>query len=236
MTAGADPLRGPEDAPSRDRRLLAAHAGGDPEAFGELVRLHQARLWAVAVRTLGDREEAADALQEALVSAYRGAAGYRGEAAVTTWLHRIVVNACLDRLRRARARPTSPMPAAEPASPRDEHAAAEARIDVHAALARLPEHQRAALVLVDLHDLPVAEAAEVLGVAVGTVKSRCARGRAALAGILLAGNPTRIPDVAAHGAVAPGTQGSAPGAGTPADGNLHADTPTRDHALGRDRT
>lgn len=191
----ADRADGADWADRDDRDLLTAHADGDPDAFGELVRRHRDRLWAVAVRTLGDREEAADALQEALVSAYRHAGSYRGEAAVTTWLHRIVVNACLDRVRRARARRTDPLPPTDVPDPRDDHAATEARLDVRAALARLPEHQRVALVLVDLHELTVAEAAQVLGVAEGTVKSRCARGRAALALALRPGNPAPDADV-----------------------------------------
>src|ERR1700704_6543612 len=89
---------------------MHAHATGDPDAFTEVVRRHRDRLWAVALRTVGDREEAADALQDALVSAYRSADRFRGDAAVTTWLHRIVVNACLDRVRRRQARPTVPLP------------------------------------------------------------------------------------------------------------------------------
>ena len=109
-----------------DTALLDEHAAGDPEAFGELVRRHRDRLWAVAVRTLGDREEAADAVQDAFVSALRasaaeersGAAAFRGEAAVTTWLHRIVVNACIDRMRRRAVRPTDPLPPLEVADPR----------------------------------------------------------------------------------------------------------------------
>ncbi|WP_426564227.1 RNA polymerase sigma factor SigM [Angustibacter sp. McL0619] len=167
-----------------DADLLAAHVQGDAEAFAELVRRHQNRLWAVAVRTVGDRELAADAVQDALISAYRRAASYRGEAAVTTWLHRIVVNACLDLLRRQAARPTVALPEQEPADRRDSHASTEVAVDVQAALSTLPEHQRLALVLVDMHGLSVSEAAEVLGVAEGTIKSRCARGRAALAPLL----------------------------------------------------
>jgi len=128
---------------------------------------------------MGDREDAADALQDALLSAYRAADRFRGDSAVTTWLHRIVVNACLDRIRRQRARPTQPLPEVDttvaPAPDRD------MRIDVEAALAQLPVEQRAALVLVDVQGYPVSEAAEMLGVAEGTIKSRCARGRARLA-------------------------------------------------------
>ncbi len=193
------PVVADEDGPRTDHQLIADHVAGDPTAFAELVTRHRDRLWAVAVRTLGDHDEASDALQDALVSAFRGAAGFRGEAAVTTWLHRVVVNACLDRLRRRAARPTLPMPDAEPADRRDDHRATEIRLDVRAALARLPEHQRQALVLVDMHGLSVAEAAAVLQVAEGTVKSRCSRGRAALAPLLRpvagAGNLTAVRDV-----------------------------------------
>ncbi|MFY9916668.1 MAG: sigma-70 family RNA polymerase sigma factor, partial [Nocardioidaceae bacterium] len=90
--------------------MLAAHVAGDPDAFSELVRRHRDRLWAVALRTTGDREDASDALQDGLVSAFRRAETFRGDAQVTTWLHRIVVNACLDRMRRRRTRPTVPLP------------------------------------------------------------------------------------------------------------------------------
>ena len=87
-----------------DRQLLNAHVAGDPDAFNQLFQRHRDRLWAVALRTLKDPEEAADALQEAMISAFRRADTFRGDAQVTTWLHRIVVNACLDRIRRNRVR------------------------------------------------------------------------------------------------------------------------------------
>ncbi|MFD9688462.1 RNA polymerase sigma factor SigM [Kitasatospora sp. NPDC059146] len=172
-----------------DATLLARHVAGDQEAFGLLVNRHRDRLWAVALRTLGDREEAADALQDALVSAFRAAAGFQGRSAVTTWLHRIVVNACLDRARRSATRRTTPLDedpqrldrlvgSAEPAD--SPVVRAEVQRELTAALAELPPEQRAALVLVDMQGYPVAEAAELLGVPVGTVKSRCARGRARL--------------------------------------------------------
>ena len=136
----------------------------------------------MALRTTGDREEAFDALQDALLSALRGARAFRGEAAPSTWLHRIVVNAGLDRLRRRAARPTAPLRSElDPAHPSDGVAAASTRLDVQAALAVLPEPQRVAVVLVELEEIPVAEVAQLLGVPEGTVKSRCARGRLALA-------------------------------------------------------
>ncbi|WP_409484177.1 RNA polymerase sigma factor SigM [Arsenicicoccus dermatophilus] len=165
-----------------DRALMAAHLAGDPDAFGEIYRRHRDRMWAVAMRTCNDRELAADAVQDAFVAAFRRAGSYRGEAAVTTWLHRIVVNACLDRLRRLK--PTSELPELDLADGRDEHASLEVALDVREALERLPDGQRLALVLVDMHGLSVAEAAQVLDVAEGTIKSRCARGRTAMAGLL----------------------------------------------------
>lgn len=176
-----------------DRTLLQAHVDGDRQAFGELARRHRDRLWGVAMRTLRDREEAADAVQDALVSAMRNAASFRGEAAVSTWLHRVVVNACLDRLRRERVRPRIPLGDLEVAARTDAHAELEIRLDLHAALSRLPEAQRAAIVLVDLLDWSVAEAAAELGVAEGTVKSRCSRGRTELARLL----QDRLPEAGA---------------------------------------
>ncbi len=177
-----------------DRELLQAHVDGDTEASDALFTRHRDRLWAVALRTTGHREDAADALQDALVAAHRRAASYRGEAAVTTWLHRIVVNACLDRIRRARVRAADPLPddledhppraAGAPRGPEEQLLAREQRDRVLAALAALPAEQRACLVLVDMEARPVAEVAEILEVPVGTVKSRCARGRARLAALL----------------------------------------------------
>jgi len=160
-----------------DADLLAGHVDGDPDAFGELFRRHRDRMWAIALRTMGDPEEAADALQDALLSAFRRAGSFRGEAAVTTWLHRIVINACLDRIRRRAVRPTVPL--VDQALP-DPNADREVGLDVAAALTQIPAEQRAALVLVDMQGYSVEEAAAILDVPTGTVKSRCARGRARL--------------------------------------------------------
>jgi len=213
--AGSGPAAGVRGAARRgpgepsDAELLRSHLAGDSEAFGTLFLRHKDRLWAVALRTVCDPEDAADALQEAMISAFRRAGDFRGESAVTTWLHRIVVNASLDRLRRRQTRSISwsgdqdalealagqgargGSPAAGPpvagvtgqaagAAPADAAAAIETRLDVDAALRMLPAEQRASLVLVDMMGYSVAETAEILGVSQGTVKSRCARGRARL--------------------------------------------------------
>src|ERR1700748_912624 len=98
-------MSGPAPGEPTDATLLRLHVHGDPEAFGVLFKRHSGRLWAVALRISCDPDDAADALQEAMISAFRRAADFRGESAVTTWLHRIVVNASLDRLRRRAARP-----------------------------------------------------------------------------------------------------------------------------------
>lgn len=219
----------PVDPPT-DEELLHAHVAGDPDAFATLFRRHRDRLWAVALRTTGDREDAADGLQEAMLSAHRAAARFRGEAAVTTWLHRIVVNACVDRLRRRQANPTVPLPGQtedadrwhigrrEPAAPVVDH---DTAMVVRQALAQLPYDQRAALVLVDLQGYSVAEVADMMGVAEGTIKSRCSRGRTRLAVLLghlratsdSTGNQIGAPHVGPDASSHSGTSEAAPTGG-----------------------
>jgi RNA polymerase sigma-70 factor (ECF subfamily) len=224
------------DAP--DEVLLARHVAGDPNAFGELVRRHRDRLWAVALRTLGDREEAADAVQDALVSAFRAAHTFQGKSAVTTWLHRITVNACLDRARKAASRKTAPVDDTERLEqllePHESAAAPAERNDLHRqlldALATLPPDQRAALVLVDMQGYPVAEAARVLDVPTGTVKSRCARGRAKLLPLLTHLRPENTSAGTQPGEGRNRTQGtSVPPAAGPRDGSAR-DTGSSDSA------
>lgn len=206
-----------------DAELLALHVDGDPGAFGELFARHRDRLWAVALRTMGNPEDAADGLQEGMIAAFRRAGSFRGESAVTTWLHRVVVNACLDRLRAMKVRRAEALPddleeRADRGSlvsstdaeldPAELTVADERRRLVIDALRTLTPDQRAALVLVDMEGYPVAEAAAMLGVAEGTVKSRCFRGRARLAPLL--------------GILAPSSDGSSLAGNAP----VPADVPT----------
>ena len=175
-----------------DAHLLASHVGGDDQAFAILMERHADRLWSLAMRVMNNPEDAADALQDAMISAFRRAGDFRGDAAVTTWLHRIVLNACFDRLRRIAARRAEPLPAdiersADLISSDDPEAAAVRSgiaDEVTRALGRIGADQRAALVLVDLEGYSMDEAARILGCAPGTVKSRCSRGRARLAVLL----------------------------------------------------
>ncbi len=194
---------GPSDA-----ELLSLHVGGDPRAFSLIVERHRDRLWAVALRTTGDPEDAADALQEALISAFQRASQFRGESAVTTWLHRIVVNASLDRLRRRAVRSTVPLPDDDTKAgralidPTDLLGQREDQIAIASALAALPADQRDAILLVDVEGWSVDEAAAMLNCPPGTIKSRCSRGRAKLAVALAhlrnsprAGNQDGVPPV-----------------------------------------
>ncbi len=170
-----------------DAELLAAHVAGDRNAFSVLLTRHYDYLWQVARRTSYSHEDAGDALQEALLSAHRRASTFREDAAVRSWLHSIVVNACLDRIRRNRVRATVPLfedDSRDMRTTRDPIHDTEITLDVESALFALPPEQRAAVVAVDVEGLSVREAAQRLGIPEGTVKSRCARARSRLAILL----------------------------------------------------
>lgn len=163
-----------------DIELLQAHVRGQRHAFAELLRRHNDHLWQTALRASYTREDAADSLQDALLSAHRRAASFRAEAEVRSWLHAIVVNACLDRIRRNKTRRAfslSPETMPEPGDDRDEMAELEMSMIIDHALFSLPPEQRTALVAIDLEGYSVSEAAAMLGVPEGTIKSRCARAR-----------------------------------------------------------
>jgi RNA polymerase sigma-70 factor (ECF subfamily) len=201
-----------------DEALLAAHLRGDPRAFGALVARHERRIYGLCLRILGNREDAEDAAQEAFLAALRKAASFRKAAAFSTWLYRIAVNAATDQARRrGRARLTALDPedaglAVAPGGDLGEVVAAS--VAVQTALAQVPEEFRVAVVLCDLYRLPYADAAQILEVPVGTVKSRVFRGRLALADRLGA-NAEAAADPEGHGPGAPGIP-ERPGAG--ADG------------------
>ncbi|MGA5462530.1 RNA polymerase sigma factor SigM [Mycobacterium sp. NPDC050041] len=163
-----------------DAELLAAHVAGDRYAFEVLFLRHERQLYRLALVTSRNPEDAADALQDAMLKAHRSAHAFRFDSAVSSWLYRIVVNACLDRLRRNKNHPTTALlDDAVPAS--DSTARVDTAIVVERALLALPVEQRAAIVAVDMQGYSVAETARMLGVPEGTVKSRCSRARAKLA-------------------------------------------------------
>lgn len=167
-----------------DGELLRAHVDGDPAAFAELFLRHRAELYRSARRRSRTAEDADDAVQEAMLSAHRGARSFRHDASVRSWLHRILLNVCRDRLRRNAIRPTVALVAEECPPVADRTGQLETALVVRHALQRLPAPQRDAVVAVDMFGYSVADAAALLEVAEGTVKSRCARGRARLAALL----------------------------------------------------
>lgn len=175
-----------EPEPERDEDLVRRFRAGETDAFTTLVQRHQQRVYSVCIRVLGDADAAADVAQDTFLTVLRKIDGFRGEAAFTTWLHRVAVNACYDELRRKRRRPMLHVVAEgdrehEPGPPVTDHADEVAGTrDAAAALALVPEEFRVALVLADVHDMAYQQIAQVLDVPIGTVKSRVHRGRLAL--------------------------------------------------------
>ena len=163
-----------------DAQLLAAHVAGDRYAFEELFYRHQRQLYRLARVTSYNPDDAADALQDAMLKAHRNAPHFRHDASVSSWLYRIVLNACLDRLRRNKTHVTSPLED-EDCHVGDPMPRVDTALVVQRALLRLPIEQRAAVVAVDMRGYSIAETARLLGVPEGTVKSRCSRARAKLA-------------------------------------------------------
>lgn len=166
-----------------DTALVAAYTRGDPDAFAALYRRHRDRVFRLAVSVTGDREVAADVTQDVFLKLHDRLRGFEGRARFTTWLHRIVVNACHDVLRK---RTADPMPEGVDALTAVESRSSEVadRLTVVAALADLPEDFRVVVVLHDLYDHGYDEISEILSIPLGTVKSRLARGRLRLAASL----------------------------------------------------
>lgn len=169
---------------AEDIQLIARYLDGDVGAFDELMRAHQDRVFGICLRMLRDRDKALDATQDTFLTLFRKADRYRSEAAFSTWLYRVTVNTCYDHLRRAKRKAADALP--EHHDPVDPHAgdvleSVELRPDIEEALQHVAEEFRAAVVLVDLEGLALETVADMLGVPVGTIKSRVYRGRRQLA-------------------------------------------------------
>jgi len=179
----ADPVQ------RRDLFLLERARAGDLDAFNDLVDCYQDHLWSLVVRMVPDRDQAADAVQEAFFSAYRNMASFRG-GSVRSWLSRICVNAAMDAQRARKRRPVSPYPeleddtwqppAGDEADPERLALTAERSRALDQALALITSDQRNAIVLFDIQGYDYTEIADMTGVSLGTVKSRIHRGRLAL--------------------------------------------------------
>ena len=172
-----------------ESRLIVAAQKGDVNAFNQLVITYQGRAFNVAFRVLGDAEAAADATQDAFLSAFRALDGFRG-GSFKSWIFRIVTNACYDQLRRKQRRPTSSLDDMLPEdsdhsqwledpgeTPEQQVLREELGHVLQEAIESLPMHQRTAVVLADVQGMSYEEIATVMSTSLGTVKSRVSRGR-----------------------------------------------------------
>jgi len=193
ITTTAREGEGAGTGPIGDLELAAAHRRGDPEAFAEVYRRHGTTVYNLALRMAGDPDAAADLTQEVFLRVHRHLGKFRGRSALKTWIFRVALNHCRSRLGR-RPRPTISLTAAEgePArevpdpgrGPEERAMARDEGRRLEAALAALPVAFREAVVLRDVQGLAYEEIAEVLGVRIGTVRSRIARGRDRLRALL----------------------------------------------------
>jgi RNA polymerase sigma-70 factor (ECF subfamily) len=183
-----------------DTALVARLRVGDEDAFEEVVRTYSGRLLAVTRRILGSDEDARDAVQDALLSAFRSLDRFEGGSLLSTWLHRIAVNAALMKLRTRRRKPEEPIEPLLPVYQENGHhqetfagwhepvdvtmARAENRALVRACIEQLPESYRTILLLRDIEEMDTEEAAQALGISANAVKIRLHRARQALRTLL----------------------------------------------------
>jgi RNA polymerase sigma-70 factor, ECF subfamily len=174
---------------ARDITMLRAVADGDASAFEALVRTHADAVYGHCLRFFNERTAAEDATQEVFIKVLRQAGSYDGRAAFSTWLYRITRNTCLDIARAAARRPpTTDLAAVTDPGGEDVMAVRDDADALRRAIAALPDADRDAMAAVGLYEMTYAEAAQVLGVAVGTVKSRVFRARRTLVEILSRGD------------------------------------------------
>jgi RNA polymerase sigma-70 factor, ECF subfamily len=170
--------------PTDDIALIRAAKYGDLDAFEALVRAHTPAVYAHALRFFGDRHAAEDVVQEVWIKVYRSMDAFDGRARFTTWLYRVTRNACLDSVREGKRRPV-PVETLDPPPVPDDFADEIAlSASLEHALAQLAPEDRDALSAISVFDLSYVEAAETLGVPIGTIKSRVFRARRSLALLL----------------------------------------------------
>ena len=169
-----------------EQDMLERAARGDAAAFNQLMEQHERRMYAVALRMCGNREDAQDCLQEAMLRVYRAIGGFKGQSSFSTWVYRITMNTCLDELRRKKNRQNTSLdnlrdmgwsPADETNAPEKQAMRSELRRNLNRAIRELPEEMRAAVVLRDIQGFSYDEIARMLEINVGTIKSRISRGR-----------------------------------------------------------
>ncbi len=176
-----------------ERELIRQAGRGDQDAFEQLLSVQEGRMYAVALRMCGNREDAQDCVQEAMIRIYRAISSFKGQSSFATWVYRITMNSCLDELRRRKTRTATSLdamlengfaPSDEDDTPERHSLQAEQKRLLERAIAELPEDMRAAIVLRDIQGCSYDEIAQALDTNVGTIKSRISRGRERLRGVL----------------------------------------------------
>ena len=169
-----------------ERDMIERASGGDAAAFNRLMEQHERRMYAVALRMCGNREDAQDCLQEAMLRVYRAIGGFKGQSSFSTWVYRITMNTCLDELRRKKNSQSASLdnllemgwsPTDDSNAPEKQAMRSELRRNLNRAIQELPEEMRAAVVLRDIQGFSYDEIARMLEINVGTIKSRISRGR-----------------------------------------------------------
>ena len=176
-----------------DELLLRRACKGDVQAFEELMQSHESRIYAIALRMMGNREDAQDCLQEAMLRVYRAIGSFKGQSTFSTWVYRITMNTCLDELRRRKARKVTSLdslvdngwsPTDTGDTPEEHGLRVEKQNALNQAIQSLPDDMRAAIILRDVKGYSYDEIASILDANVGTIKSRISRGREKLREIL----------------------------------------------------
>jgi len=165
---------------SKERELVARIKEGDMDAFRELVEMHRDRIYAFVFYMTGDRSDADDITQETFIKAYKGLSRFRGDSSVYTWLHRIAMNLCIDRVRKLKKRREVPLSEIIPShveEPFREAERSELRRIIEVALSGIPEKQRVILIMYEIQGFSYEEIASILGCPIGTVRSRLHKAR-----------------------------------------------------------
>lgn len=187
-----------EFEPLSDEDLMSIYQSGDIDALGFLIKRLRPKMDQVVRSQILDRELANDALQEACITIFKNAKNFRGDSKVFTWVYRLLVNACIDLLRKEKIRTSQNIDDEVLVSVADGNAnfadQKVAELAINSAMLKLPEEQRIAVSMVWIDGFTIEQTAQLLGIPIGTVKSRCDRGKKALAEILKDLDPNMEPN------------------------------------------
>jgi len=169
-----------------EEKLISRAAKGDASAFNELLGIHEKRMYAVCLRMCANHEDAQDCLQESMLRIFRSISSFKGQSSFSTWVYRVTMNTCLDELRKKKNRQTTSLdglldsgwsPSDDFDTPEHHTIAGEAKSAIRSAISELPDDMRSAVVLRDIEGFSYEEISGMLGINVGTIKSRISRGR-----------------------------------------------------------